>query len=362
VENFKGLNLVPADYQKHISDFCHDNNLEFREYTVAEDGKKIRITMGRVGIENCIVDLYITTTGTTTITYKTGRNREIGLEFARYLYSTIDSDDFEVVNYSIKGVTEDNINPVLDELTGNTQDFTFTVLADDHLKKQITVQSKKYHDQISITHYKTTSLLLLQGRPLFVYREFIYLLSELLDLSGLQNVLSRTDKNTASIVRSEIAKDYLKEHLNGSYHKLPKIIENLLVAGCCVKLASPKLPEYSLLLFPDLRALEGVLKQNLSCYQLYTDQEEYSFGAFFDINSNVVSFKEKYKDYVTCGEKMVESLINGYTFLRKHRNTLFHMSDFAEASRKIDDLDKAISLSKDTYKLIDDIYSTSKIL
>jgi hypothetical protein len=362
VSDFIGLNLTRSDFKVNIRGFCEEMGLEERGFEKAPDGKRIRVTLVKAGIKNCDVDLLLNNTGTTTVVYKIKKNQELGKCFAEYLYNTINADEFSSISYSINGVTEDNINPILDEFEKNTEVFEFIVAREDKVQKQIKVISKEFQDSLSVTHYKTTSVLLIQGRPLFVYRELIYLLSELLDLAGLQNVLSRTDDNTAAIVRSEVAKDYLKEHLSNSYQKLPKIIENLLVSGCCVKLASPKLPEYSLLLFPDLRALEGVLKQHLCCYQLYTDQEKHGFGAFFAINNNVVSFQEKYKDNVTCGEKMIESLINSYTFLRKHRNTLFHMSDFAESSRKIDDLEKVISLSKDTYKLIDDIYSTSKIL
>ncbi|VAW66704.1 hypothetical protein MNBD_GAMMA10-181, partial [hydrothermal vent metagenome] len=46
----------------------------------------------------------------------------------------------------------------------------------------------------------------------------------------------------------------------------------------------------------------------------------------------------------------------GYAFLKRHRNTLFHMEDLANSSRKIDTLDKALSLSSDTYVIIDNIY------
>ena len=94
---------------------------------------------------------------------------------------------------------------------------------------------------------------------------------------------------------------------------------------------------------------------------MYPEQEEYGFGAFFDVNKNkgIATLKSSYISNVKK-DSVVQSLENAYAFFRKHRHTLFHMSDFADASRKIDTLEKALSLSKDVYVLLDDIYRAIK--
>ena len=234
------------------------------------------------------------------------------------------------------------------------KEFEITIDQENDIRKVFKITSIQHQDTITVTHFKTT-LLLIQGKPLFSYRRLIYLLSELLDLAGLQSVLSRTEENTAQIVRAELAQDYLKNQMADAFEYLSTTIKALLVSGCCVKLASPQLPEYSMLLFPDLRALEGVLRSKLCDYGMYPGNVKFGFGAFFSVTGETVFLKHEFKDSIASVDR-VQALEEIYAFYRKHRHTLFHMEDFTDASRKIDTLDKAIELSKDCYKLINNIY------
>jgi hypothetical protein len=271
------------------------------------------------------------------------------------LKSTIDPDQFESVAYSLDGIIEDEITPVFAQASED-DDFDFAVVSDNEIEKKAVLESIKNQDRITITHYKTTNRLLIQGKPLCSYRFFIYLLSGLLDLPGLEKVLCRKDDGVSEIVRAEFAIDHLRGAISCNFEDIPQKVRDLLISGCCVKLAAPRLPEYSMLLFPDLRALEGVLRERMSRYAMNVGEVEHGFGEFFAICEGSATLKEEYVDVINSPD-MTEALNNGYTFLRKHRNTLFHMDDFTESSRTIDTLEKAIALSKDTYTLIGSLYS-----
>ena len=182
-----------------------------------------------------------------------------------------------------------------------------------------------------------------------------YLISHLLDLAGLELVLSRTEEEQASIVRKEIAEDYLKLQLPDSFDNLPKITQSFLVSGCCVKLASPKLPEYSMLLFPDFRSLEGILKEILSEHGMHPNQEERGFGTFFYVEKGKGVLRRDFRSWIEC-ENMISALENAYAFFNKYRNSMFHMEEFAEATTKVDTLEKAVAISKDCYQLINELY------
>ncbi|MEI6334647.1 MAG: type II toxin-antitoxin system RnlA family toxin [Methylococcaceae bacterium] len=361
--DYKGLNLRRDEIDQYLSVFVAHNSLVLRSTELLDNNKKKRITIGRVGTEDAIIDLHLNNDGTTTVQYKIGKNQEQGQLLAQHFYSTIDPGEFITVNYSLVGISSEDIEPIFDELcfcvddNGN-REFEFNVEQDEPIRKLVRVRSIANQDTITVTHFKTTNKLTIQGKPLFSYRRIIYLMTELLDLSGLQAVLSRTEENTAAIVRIEVARDYLKTQLSESFDSLPSTIQSLLISGCCVKLASPRLPEYSMLLFPDLRALEGVLRTVLCSFGMYPDQEEHNFGAFFDVNKSkgVAKFKSSYIINNVEISNVVQPMENAYTFFRKHRHTLFHMNDFADASRKIDTLEKALSLSKDVYGLLNDIY------
>ncbi|MCW7553742.1 type II toxin-antitoxin system RnlA family toxin [Endozoicomonas gorgoniicola] len=360
MSNYKSLNLKRESIDVYVEDFVNSQSLNLRSNESLDNNKKKRITIGRIGVYDAIVDLHLNKDGTTTVNHKLGKNQELGAKLAQFLLDTIDPNEFLSVNYTLKGIHSDNIEPIIEEigccsLDGSKSEFEIAIEQDNNIRKIYKITSVQHQDTLTVTHFKTTKLLSIQGKPLFSYRRLIYLLSELLDLAGLQTVLSRTEENTAQIIRSELAKDYLKGQLPDSFENLPQIIKDLLVSGCCVKLASPDLPEYSMLLFPDLRALEGVLRTELGVYGMHPGEEKFGFGAFFSVNCDTVTLKSNFKEIVDSAD-MVLALEKTYEFFRKLRHTLFHMEDFAEASRKIDTLDKAIKLSKDCYNLINNIY------
>jgi hypothetical protein len=161
-------------------------------------------------------------------------------------------------------------------------------------------------------------------------------------------VLYRQDDSSASIVRKEVAEDYVKSFFPKSYDLLPNKVKLLLISGCCVKLASPKLPDYSLLLYPDLRSLEGVLREVMSGYDMYVEDADHGFGDFFTCNQNGICTLKTDNEETVGHAKMVVALNAGYSFYRKNRHTLFHMEDFPDGSRMIDTLEKAVGLSKDS--------------
>lgn len=361
MDSYKGLNIKRDAIDEIVNTFIETNSLTLRENTTTEDKKKKRICLGKPGVKDAMVDLHLNNDGTTTIQYKIGKNQQLGEELAKYLFSTINPDELISVNFSLNGISADDITPILDEVRNSTDElgateFDITLSEGIAHQKVSRIISKQHQDVLVVTHYPTTNNLTLQGRPLFCYRKVIYLISELLDLNGLQTVLSRTEENTVAIVRDEVARDYIKNCLEDSYNELPAAIERLLVSGCCIKLASPSLPEYSMLLFPDLRALEGVLRTILGLYDMYPETEDKGFGTFLIVRDGVASFRQEFGDKVTHGSKMIQAIESGYSFYVKHRHSLFHMSDFANASREIDTLDKSLSLSRQTYDIINNLY------
>lgn len=91
-------------------------------------------------------------------------------------------------------------------------------------------------------------------------------------------------------------------------------------------------------------------------YNMSVEDADNGFGDFFDINNGICTLKTEYSPQV--GHADMEAALNkGYSFYRKHRHTLFHMEEFADGSRMIDTLEKAIGISKDAYTAIDSLYT-----
>jgi hypothetical protein len=354
MSDYKNLNLNRETLDANIQQFLDLNDYQLDGQIQNTNGKK-RVVFGSAGTEFAMVDLHLNNTGTTTIQWKLGKNHPLGDTLAAYLKGTIDPAEFESVNYSLRGITTDSFDPILD-CVAESDDIEINIIRDKDKCKQVTLKSIAHQDQLTITHHRETLVLQIQGKPLSCYRRIIFMLTDLLDLKGLEQVLYRKDDSSAEIVRKEMAEDYLKTAFPQSYEQLPETVKKLLISSCCVKLASPQLPDYCLLLYPDLRALEGVLKEIMCGYNMSIEDAGNGFGDFFDVNGGTCMLKTEYSSQVGHAG-MEAALNNGYSFYRKHRHTLFHMEEFADGSRMIDTLDKAIGISKDAYTAIDSLYT-----
>lgn len=352
--DYKELNLDREALDANIHSFLESNGYSLNE-KIQQFDKRKRIVFGAAGSEFSTVDVHLNVNGTTTVQWKLGKNHPVGEQLAIHLKATINPAEFENLNFSLKGITANSFDPIIDCLQESV-DLEITTLQDEPVCKQVRLRSIAHQDKLTLTHHRTTRVLQIQGKPLSCYRRVIFLLTDLLDLKGLEQVLYCKDDSSAEIVRKEMAEDYLKGFFPQSYNDLPDAVKKLLISSCCVKLAAPKLPDYCLLLYPDLRSLEGVLKQKMSSYKMSVQDAENSFGDFFDVLHGNCSLKLDYEQAIE-NAKMVEAFNKGYTLFRKHRNTLFHMEEFPNGSRLIDTLDKAISLSKDVYAAIDELYT-----
>lgn len=354
MSDYKDLNLNRETLDANIHSFLESNGYT-SDGGIQQLDKRKRVVFGSAGTEFATVDLHLNGTGTTTVQWKMGKNQQAGELLAAYLKATINPAEFENVNYSLKGITIDSFDPILDFLQ-ESDDLEINTLRDELVCKQVTLKSIAHQDSLTLTHHRTTRVLQIQGKPLSCYRRVIFMLTDLLDLKGLEQVLYRKDDSSAEIVRKEMAEDYLKGFFTRSYIHLPDAVKKLLISSCCVKLAAPKLPDYCLLLYPDLRSLEGVLKQEMSGYMMSVEDAENGFGDFFDVKNGSCMLKAEYEQVVGHAQ-MVDAFNKGYSYYRKHRHTIFHMEEFPDGSRMIDTLEKAISLSKDAYAAIDGLFT-----
>lgn len=351
--DYKNLNLNRDMLDENIKNFLTSNQYALGDANSVTERRR-RISFGRAGITFAMVDLHLNQDGTTTIQWKLGKNYDLGKTLADYLKATIDPAELKSVNYSLQGITRENFSTII-ELLVETNELEINETCHNSSKVS-KLTSKRHQDQLTLSHHNRNNILQIQGRPLSCYRHVIYFLTDLLDLKGLEQVLYRKDDSSAEIVREEMAIDYLNQHFPKNYSRLPDSIKKLLISGCCIKLASPTLTDYSLLLYPDLRSLEGVLKQELANLGLVYSEAEYGFGDFFQKNGSSYILNKDFENAIPK-ENARDSFCKAYHFYNKNRHSLFHMEDFPDASRMTSQLQNAINLSKEIYTLIDDIYT-----
>lgn len=353
--NYTYINLTRELIRPTIDKFVQKSGLSLRNVGDRPGGAGLRVQIGNPGIEDCTLDIFFNKCGTCSLQYKLGKNQPLGKAAADALYETIHPDEFTSVNLVLKGIHEDDIEPVLIELAQYAEHVEQTITEDNPTRKVIKLQSRTFQDSLTVTHHKTTHKLQVQGKPLSCYRELIYLLTELLELNCLDRVLIRKDEGSAEIVRTEMALAFLQEKLGDAEKNIPETVKKLLLSSMCVKLATPNLPDYSMLIYPELRSLEGALKDCLGNNSIDIDGQ--LVGDFFTyLSPGNYALDSDLHDQIT--DAGVRSMLGeAYSWYNKHRHGLFHMEDITEGSRLIGNFDQLISLSDRTYQFIKELYA-----
>jgi hypothetical protein len=353
--DYKELNLNRDVIEGVVKTFAETNSFVVRNITDKPGTPGLRVTIGKPGIDDATIDIFFLQTGCSTIHFKTGKNQELGRAVADALYDTIHPDEFESVNLVLKGISIDDIKLLIAELTEEQDsDIFISDLATKDKTTRWKLQSRIHQDEVTITHHGSTNRLQIQGRPLSCYRQLTYLITSILDLTALECVLFKKDDNRSEVIRPEVAEEFLGVKLGGCVNRIPGATKKLLVSALCVRLASPQLPDYCMLLYPELRSLEGAIRQKLAEKGL--EKQEDTFGKFFERSGGQFVLRGKYHDLVDDA-RMISVLGDAYGFFNKHRHTLFHMEALVDGSRLITDFNQLLALADTAYVHLAELYS-----
>ena len=353
--NYRDINLNRSIIEDTTHRFVEQNGLKLRGINDRPGGPGLRIVFGKAGAEDATLDIFFTNSGTCTLQYKTGKNQELGQKLADALYETIHPDDFVTINLGIKGIDLPDAQALIEELTESAgADIEIASYSRAELRHVWKLKSKGNSDELTVTQHETTNKLQIQGRPLSCYRQLSYLLTELLEVNALECILFKKEENRSEFVCVEVAESVLRDRFGDCYAHLPQASRRLLLASLCVRLASPALPDYCMLVYPELRTLEGAIKQKLSEKNL-SDQEE-SFGSFFTKTSSQFHLKQQYHAHISDA-RLQGDLGEAYTFFNRQRHGLFHMEEMPSASRMISNITQAVALCDEAYKHIKKLHS-----
>jgi hypothetical protein len=352
--NYKNLNLVRANIEDVVNSFILQHGLileSIGDMPGAQNGK--RVVFGQVGDVFATVNILFITGGPSTVQFKTGKNQPLGKRLADCLYETINSDEFEIVNIVLDGFIETTILPIL-ECTAEEAHIELQEHRREVNKIVWKLTSTEFQDELTITLHATTRRLQIQGRPLSCYRAMIFNLTELLNLQGLEKVLSRQDDSKVEIIQQEVARSYLQTVIGDSYHHLHQNVEKLLVSGLCVKIATPKLPDYCMLLYPELRSIEGALKNKMAQFGLVVGRD--GFGEFFEKQPRKYQLEASYRAQFQS-DASANIVEDAYTFYNKERHGLFHMESIVDASRMMSEISHLMTKSHQAWDHIKKLYS-----
>jgi hypothetical protein len=353
MSEFKSLPLDRESIHPFVSEFVEQKSLRIDDSEIkTQDGveKSHRYTIGKLQMQPAIIDFLCNGDGTTTVHYKIGKNQEVGLES---------------IEMTLQHLSIEDVLPIFNKLesetyTDNTKVFEYRLDHDTDILLQVRVTSSRHQDCLVLKYHKTAKSFQIQGKPLFVYKKLSYLLVDLLDLWGIEKVLSRKDDNRTEFISQDVASHMLKSLIPDAYEKLPPELNKLMVSGMCIALASPELPDYSILLYPELRTLEGSMYDCLNTYGLYssnyTDNGDQRIGVMFHKSGDdSYSLKHEHCENIENTD-MIRALENAYNQYTGKRHPLFHVEEELIFSKFITSLDVAMSMLTDIRVCINELY------
>lgn len=369
MSEYKSLPIQQDKIHDYVSKFVESHGLRIDDLTdeVNGSGKRvIRAVIGKQLIQSALIDFLCNNDGTTTIFFKQGKNQELGEKLAEFVKETIDPNEFESVEMSLQHLKEEDIHPILELVASDKYEddlamFILDEKQDSERVLQVEIKSVKHQDCLMFTFHRTTGTLQLQGKPLFVYKRLCYHFVDALNILGIEKILSRKDESRAEVVRQEVAEQMLEKTYPNVFEKAPPELKKLIVSGMCISLSTPTLPEYSMLTYPDLRALEGAIHNCLIAYGLYSsnysDDGKARVGCMFylDSKTQTYSLKSEHVNNIGCGE-MVKALEDGYNQYSGKRHSLFHIEEELVFTMFIRDISIAMNIIHDTRNCIEELY------
>jgi hypothetical protein len=362
-DDFKNLLLDQAELEKLVIQFFEANNYELVSFRTEDERYRVEFLRNE-GENHALVDLLKKGNGTTTIHYKTGKNPEAGLELAIYLKDSIDPDNQDSVNLLLKNINNDQFQYLKEFLSdfrddSDQNEFELTEEPSDEIRDKFKIKSIKYNDSLSIIYYKTTNKLHLQGKPLFSYRQVVYILAEDLDLNGLLSIIHKKDFSEHSTkIDYKSIENELRDYLPDAFEKLEQKIIEMLKSCFGVRGLDIELPDYTLMVFPALKALEATIRKLFVKNGMYPQEQKYGIGTWFDkAPDGKFVLKRDIAEQINCSNTEA-AMVNCYIFYYRQRHGLFHTADYADSSRIIVDKVTAHSLIEKSLRLINLAYKT----
>lgn len=352
-KEFKGLNLDRRNIIPSVKRYCSIHYGD--KYEVASEfvdkgttRKRLHITVDN---RPFYIDFHFNTSdGTTTIEDSGGREVYLKQQLAKFiredcLLSNNCSNNWFVVD----NIDRNDFNSIL-EIIQEEELYKETLIREQDEKKFIYQCKSKYDEKVTITYYNSGKVVV-QGRPLLLFNDIITMFSELIDDDDITEVFN--DCYQIDIKKDSVIKQYEIKMPNSYDKHTPKLKKVLLQAVYNTNIRGDMF-EYSYLVYPALRALEGHIKY------VYKDNQitgYKSIGSIFDKVGNVFYLQEDYKENLDEGK--VKYIEDAYNYYYANRHTLFHWDNLdlpQDGTRIIENYGEAIRIINDTLKRIDSYY------
>ena len=254
----------------------------------------------------------------------------------------------------LKGFSQENFNNIIERFKAH--DLTITGLEDTEYAKRYCITNTT-SESIKVHYFPTTGSLNFQGKGYTIYSD---LLEGMGDWVSIDDVIDSnlSANNIESITKEDLIKS-MKVALPNSYNFLKGAIANIMSSSFFLtKIENNGLPDYSWMVFPVLRGLEGFLKKMLILKGIKVKK---NFGEVFE---PIAKDSPKYK-FLECHSVAIadttycDLLTETYNYICANRHGIFHVNGVINATRLLS-REEAIETFNEIIELIEITYSTIK--
>lgn len=314
---YKGLNImhhesIEESIETYMISTQNSYSLDSIEI-ISDSQKRYHFTVDGIRM---FIDFYFSK-GKTTIQPRSGKpeHQEIKINLADFikkkLHNVIESSN----TLTVKNVSQENWDGLFEMI--EELDSVNTTSDNKGTYRIIGIQK----DDVTISYYPNGTLLM-QGRPLRLFNEITTLISELL-VETTQIVRINNSTYKKNISKDIVQRDF-DVLMKNSKNKLPPKLEIVIKQSIYNShINDDDMFDYTFLVFPTLRALEGHIKYVAKKLNLTIHDNK--IGSLFNYNNKRQA--HELKNPIGIPETITNHLEKQYVCYKQQRNVYFHWSD-----------------------------------
>lgn len=363
--DFKELNLDRTRLRKSVEEFWQSMNCQ--GYSYLEKSQALhQAKYTHDGLE-VMVNFHLIKDGTTTINPKTGKHQDKGEELARYLKNELVEDNSKSISVSVKNIDKDKFDLLVDFLSNELKHLETgladisVVINENTASRKVVKATSCYCDSTTLTHHLTTKNLQIQGKPLYLYKQVCYFLSEIIDLNGFIHIISKGEEsntsNTISVSKDDIENDLISL-LPNAYSRLRDNTLRMIRTSYALKNTIITLDDYTCYVFPSLRALEAVIRQLflLKDFSIEHDNKN-SFREIFYKKGDRFFVRDDFMYQIENDTETCWAIEHCYNYFVQQRHELFHANEIDSFTRIIATQKEAGKIIENVVKIIEEAYA-----
>ncbi|WP_231490347.1 RNase LS family HEPN domain-containing protein [Pedobacter sp. Leaf170] len=336
---FKELSLYKDRIVDSINSFSENTKC-----TVTETPKMIKYTINVPEEKEALLSVYPNKNGTATIYAQVGKNTDLSLKIAHRIIEQCTVSEINAKALFISKMEDDEFEALLEYLDGDER-ITIDQAKAISVGKQFRVNWSD-GGSVFINRFNSGSFSV-QGSS-NILKEIVF--------EGLTNLLPYQDTVSAKLQSLDIgmkADDVLlalKKIIPNAFDFLGDPLKAIISAAIVLKNADLKMLEYSAIVFPALKGLEGYIKK------LFLVNGIEITGP--TLAPYIESRKVKPEHVaVIKNQHVVDAIEQCYAYYSTNRHILFHIDGTIIGTRTIDDIEFADSVINETFSLIENTYS-----